>query len=113
MSIQRETEIHRPDGPEVHPGTVVPVDSWRILFQLITDGRASDLMYHLKQQPHLNLMEVQDQLGFTLVNYAAFRNEASCVKVLYRYAKAHQVHLNQSLEVTASNSMSEWVDRQN
>ena len=96
-AIQRETYksvSQRPDVPEVHPGTVVPVDSWRILFLLITEGRANDLMHHLKQQPYLNLLEVQDQLGFTLVNYAAFRNEASCVKVLYRYAKAHQVHLN-------------------
>lgn len=43
---------------DLAPGMVVADPSWRILFQLITESRAADLLRHLQESPYFNIMEV-------------------------------------------------------
>ena len=66
---------------------VVPNEKWRALFSFITDSDAEGWVEYLKRGGVDDILEVHDALNFTLVNYCAYRNEASCFKVVFLYAQ--------------------------
>ena len=59
------------------------------VFQLIDGGDSQGLLSLLKQynsEPYLDLTLMKDQYNFTVLSFAAFKNDPTCFKILFEYA---------------------------
>ena len=69
------------------PGMHVEGEAASKLFSYITNEDYKGLIYHLKIQiKPLNLFNMQDSRNFTLLSYAAYKNQTNCFKILFEYA---------------------------
>ena len=78
------------------PGTFVEGDEAKHLFHLITEEENLRLAIYLKSLPKpIDIISMKDHRNFTLLNYAAYKNVASCFKIVYEYAL--KFNINKSL----------------
>ena len=66
----------------------------RKLFNFITHEDSQGLLHHLKGYGYpINVMEMRDSLDFTLLTYAAYKNDANCFKIIFWYAWNNNVKI--------------------
>lgn len=66
----------------------------RKLFNFITNEDSQGLLQHLKCYGYpINVMEMRDSLDFTLLTYAAYKNDANCFKIIFWYAWNNNVQI--------------------
>ena len=89
---------------------------WQALFDFVAKSDAEGLLAFLQNSQPINVIEVRDHLGFSLVNFACLKNETSCFKVLFEYSNAHKVSMGTNLEMRGDHTekdITEWLSRPN
>jgi hypothetical protein len=81
------------------PGMFVEgAEAFRI-FAYISNEDYQGLMQYLRfQKAPLDLMNMHDQRNFSVLTYAAYRDQTNCFKILFEYAWKHQFHFNQEVK---------------
>lgn len=77
---------------------------------MINEEENLRLAIYLKSLPKpLDIMSMKDHRNFTLLNYAAYKNVASCFKIIYEYALKFNIDktldLDEKLKIIAK-----WVN---
>jgi hypothetical protein len=69
------------------PGQYVEGKEAKHIFSFITNEDYQGLLLHLKSgNCKSDLMAMQDSRRFTVLTYAAYRNDTNCFKILFEYA---------------------------
>ena len=57
------------------------------IFNFIAAEDSKGLLNFLKYSAKLDLIEMSDSLGFSVISYACYKNETNCFKVILYYAQ--------------------------
>ena len=72
------------------PGQYIEGRAAKHIFGFITNEDYQGLLVHLKSGNYpVDLMNMQDSRRFSVLTYAAYRNDTKCFKVLFEYAWKH------------------------
>ena len=88
------------------PGMNVEDIEAKKLFNFITKEDSNGLLQHLKCFNHpVNVMDMRDNLDYTLLTYAAYKNDANCFKIIFWYAWNNNVSITRSSDVDDADCM--------
>lgn len=87
MNISHLTTNSQPVFTGQAPGMIVEDMNAKIIFNYITNELDEDLLRYLKSlSAPINLTTMFDSRKFSVLTYAAYRDDTNCFKILFEYA---------------------------